>query len=443
MQEQLKTLMADLPPWAYVFAATGGAAALAGWSRVKGLLLTAATKMGTSVELDGDLAAVLFGRLAAKYPASKLSHKGYIVLNEQLVTGERKWLLARWISKSKSETFWVTHSWVHQKLGVEVPVPVNVNRGTDGTIMTVNYIRGTLDIENELRDIVREANERVDGDRYKVVEVTGGTHQPSGDGNSNNGHSRESYNAPVFTRQPTTAYYLDVSPNQIGEPKKIGSAERLWWPPESQSVMNTATKWAQSREWYDTCGRAWKHGFLLVGKPGTGKTSMVRAIAMKLDYPVFSYNLSSMTSQELQKSWSAMLGEAPCVALFEDFDTVYHGRDAVEPNPQKGTPPSFSTILECLDGVSTNNGVLVFITSNKIEHIDEAIGGAAVTRPGRIDKVVFTRDAVDNEGKEFIAKQLFGDKYDADVVRHLIEDTGVCTPAFFSSACIDVLRGYL
>lgn len=445
-QEIMKQVMADIPPWMYALFVGGGATLLAGWSRIKGMVMVAITKLGTSVELDGDLAAVLFGQLAADYPASRFSQKGYIVLNEQLVTGARKWLLARWISKSKSETFWVPHAWIKKKFLISVSVPLNINRGSDGSIMTINYIRGTLDIENVLREIVAKANAQEAGDRYKVVEVTGG----GGVGmvgvaeqDRQTPSRAENYSSPVFTRQPTTAYYLDVKPEMIGSPKKIGTAESLWWSPTASVVLRTAEKWFEAREWYDKCGKSWKHGFLLVGRPGTGKTSMVRAIAMKLDLPIFSFNMSSLTSQELQSAWTAMLGEAPCVALFEDFDAVYHEREAVNPNPQRGTPPSFSTVLECLDGVNSNNGVLTFITSNKMEHIDAALGGQGKPRPGRVDRVVQTDDTVSLEGKKFIAAQLFGDKYDADVVHHLVEDTGACTPAVFSAACVDVLRGYL
>lgn len=49
---------------------------------------------------------------------------------------------------------------------------------------------------------------------------------------------------------------------------------------------------------------------------------------------------------------------------------------------------SFQTLLNCLDGVGTQDGVIVVATANNPTHLDPAI----LKRPGRFDRVVHFRN---------------------------------------------------
>lgn len=446
LSQATKDIVSALPPWAYV-AVTG--AVMAFWGRIKGFFLSALNHIGTSVELDGELGAVLFNRLGKEYgrSASTLGVKGYIVLNEQLRTGVREWLLARWISKDKREVFWIPHHWLQKHLGIKLPLPVTIDRGSDGSILTIRYTRGGYPILDVLREMVREANMRVDEvTRYCVHTVTGNnTVIPVSGEASSSSNSKSAYSPEKsFTKLPATAYYVDADFRDIGTPTANGAAETLWWPAELANVMDTAQKWHKSKEWYKKCDRTWKMGIQLYGLPGTGKTSTVRAIAIALDLPVYSFNLATMTTKDLMDAWRSVLEDAPAIALFEDFDAVYHGREPVQANQMLSTPPNFSALLECLDGAKTADGVLTFITTNYNDKLDPAIGGGGHPRPGRIDRIVKTPDTVSDEGKDCIINIVFKGTTISDSDRAALkEKTGECTPAVFNAACVDLLRDYL
>jgi len=117
------------------------------------------------------------------------------------------------------------------------------------------------------------------------------------------------------------------------------------------------------------------------------------------------------------QAWSSMQVNVPCIALIEDIDNVFHGRENVSrkhgmmgmflpPKKKDGdeaekaplTPLTFDCLLNCLDGVERSDGVFTIITTNCIEQVDSALGQPRKlpdgtvefisTRPGRIDKAI-------------------------------------------------------
>src|SRR5262249_48845816 len=157
----------------------------------------------------------------------------------------------------------------------------------------------------------------------------------------------------------------------------------------------------------------------------TGKTALARAFAEELDMPLHVYNLAEMGNFELMKAWAEMQANVPCVALIEDIDNIFHGRqnvvrsrlgaalfgrretkkrqnnDADEETEGGGRSMgmlSFDCLLNCLDGVERSDGVFTIITTNDVTKIDPALGQPRTlpdgtvefisTRPGRIDKAV-------------------------------------------------------
>lgn len=134
--------------------------------------------------------------------------------------------------------------------------------------------------------------------------------------------------------------------------------------------------------------------------------------------PIYVFNLAQMSNHELMKTWTDMQVNVPCIALIEDIDNVFHGRENVarKNNPMpflfqrrndeeggKGgdpmpSPLTFDCLLNCLDGVERSDGIFTIITTNDLSKIDPALGQPRKlpdgtmefisTRPGRIDKAV-------------------------------------------------------
>jgi SpoVK/Ycf46/Vps4 family AAA+-type ATPase len=164
----------------------------------------------------------------------------------------------------------------------------------------------------------------------------------------------------------------------------------------------------------------------------------------------------------------------PCIALIEDIDNVFHGRENVArknagfammmPQPRRddddgdggrgrgmlAPPLTFDCLLNCLDGVERSDGIFTIVTTNDITKIDPALGqprqlpdGAVEfisTRPGRIDKAV-ELGFMEPGDKKKMAKRILG-AYEQDYLAMLefidrypeLQET----PAQFQERCAQV-----
>jgi chaperone BCS1 len=172
--------------------------------------------------------------------------------------------------------------------------------------------------------------------------------------------------------------------------------------------LNPAT-----RRWYSNRGIPYRRGYLLHGPPGTGKSSLSLALAGFFKMRIYIVSLSSVTANE--ENLASLFAELPrrCVVLLEDIDTagLTHTRDdqtqgdannadstanetsttskirkipgaPQPPNPATGRL-SLSGLLNILDGVASQEGRVLIMTTNHIEKLDKAL-----IRPGRVDMIV-------------------------------------------------------
>jgi hypothetical protein len=155
--------------------------------------------------------------------------------------------------------------------------------------------------------------------------------------------------------------------------------------------------------WYASMGLAYKRGYLLHGPPGTGKSSVVLAIAGMAAADIYHLNLSLVRSDaDLDDAFAAMPNK--CVVVFEDIDCmgakVTLARAAEPPPPPRAVEPkrkhgdsddsddedargstlTLSCLLNHLDGSGTNHGRIFVMTTNHPERLDPAL-----VRPGRTD----------------------------------------------------------
>lgn len=183
---------------------------------------------------------------------------------------------------------------------------------------------------------------------------------------------------------------LKWSLSDLGEPVAESAFDGLAYPPEVDDVIAEIGRWLESERWYKSKSIPWRRGYLLYGPPGTGKTSFVRAIAQHLDLPVFAFDLATFSNAEFVEFWHKLLADVPCIALLEDIDAVFHGRDNVL--GEEGGGLTFDCLLNCLSGIESADGVLIFVTTNRLEMLDSALGRpdetGRSTRPGRIDRTI-------------------------------------------------------
>lgn len=144
----------------------------------------------------------------------------------------------------------------------------------------------------------------------------------------------------------------------------------------AESLLEDARTFLKSESWYIARGIPWRRGYLLYGPPGTGKTSVIKALASELNLDLSIVNLAAERLDDQQLC--TLLGSAPArsVLLFEDIDAVFREREA----GTAGKGITFSGLLNAIDGVMSQEGHMLFMTTNHIERLDPAL-----IRPGRID----------------------------------------------------------
>ncbi len=136
----------------------------------------------------------------------------------------------------------------------------------------------------------------------------------------------------------------------------------------------------KSKRWYVNRGIPHRRGYLLHGPPGCGKTSLISAIAGHFDLNVFIVSLSdsTMTDETLQNLINRTATKG--LLLLEDIDAAFESRTEGYGRGHNSNSLSFSGLLNALDGVSSAEGRITFMTTNYVDRLDSAL-----IRPGRVD----------------------------------------------------------
>lgn len=150
----------------------------------------------------------------------------------------------------------------------------------------------------------------------------------------------------------------------------------------ADSILHQITEFTKSQSWYNKFGVPYKLTYLLAGTPGCGKTSLIRALASHLGKPLYTLNLGSMSDASLDTAISEIPNGA--ILALEDIDCIgsstLTNRDAQATKQADNKQLSLSGILNILDGIKPLHDIIIFMSSNRPDSIDEAL-----LRKGRCD----------------------------------------------------------
>ncbi|KAF4811030.1 putative mitochondrial chaperone BCS1-B [Colletotrichum tropicale] len=162
-------------------------------------------------------------------------------------------------------------------------------------------------------------------------------------------------------------------------------------PGLKESIIDDITDYLspETRMWYTDCGIPWRRGYLFAGPPGTGKSSFSFALAGHFKLRIYTVSLSSSNASE--ENLASLFTQLPqvCIVLFEDIDAagLTSTRDpAAEKSGRKSSGKgklSLSGLLNLLDGVASQEGRILIMSTNHVENLDKAL-----IRPGRVDMTV-------------------------------------------------------
>ncbi|KAF9676040.1 hypothetical protein SADUNF_Sadunf09G0097200 [Salix dunnii] len=158
-------------------------------------------------------------------------------------------------------------------------------------------------------------------------------------------------------------------------------------------IMEDLDRFVKRKELYRRVGKAWKRGYLLFGPPGTGKSSLIAAIANYLKFDIYDLELTDLRTNSDLRNLLISSGNKS-ILMVEDIDCSIELQDRLAQArammPSRHDPAAYnqlnqvtlSGLLNFVDGLWSSCGderIIIFSTNHK-ERLDPAL-----LRPGRMD----------------------------------------------------------
>ena len=172
-----------------------------------------------------------------------------------------------------------------------------------------------------------------------------------------------------FLYQPREQQFVKLGYLQSRELKSLFLKEN-----EADMLFGAVGDFLKSKVDYERCSVPYKLNMLLHGVPGSGKTSVIKAMASHFGLNVAIIPFSpSLTDDALARGLSKACSMGCRLIALEDVDCVFeHNR---KPNDATAASLTLSGLLNCMDGIlrSSASGMIMVLTANLTTEIDEAV----------------------------------------------------------------------
>ena len=208
----------------------------------------------------------------------------------------------------------------------------------------------------------------------------------------------------------------------------------------AKEELREVVDFLKNPEKYTKAGARVPKGVLLLGRPGTGKTLLAKAVAGESGASFFSISGSEFVemfvgvgASRVRDLFEKAKESSPSIIFIDEIDAIGRRRSVGKNSGSNDErEQTLNQLLVEMDGFETDTKVIVLAATNREDVLDPAL-----LRAGRFDRRV-TVDAPDLQGRIAILKVHSRNKKLANDVR--LEDIAKITPGFVGADLANLLN---
>jgi cell division protease FtsH len=169
---------------------------------------------------------------------------------------------------------------------------------------------------------------------------------------------------------------------------------------EAKEELQEIVEFLRDPKRFQVLGGRIPRGVLLVGRPGTGKTLLAKAVSGEAGVPFFTISGSDFVelfvgvgAARVRDLFEQAKKNSPCIVFIDEIDAVGRHRGTGLGGGHDEREQTLNQLLVEMDGFEPNESVIIIAATNRPDILDPAL-----LRPGRFDRQV-TVDLPDIKGR--------------------------------------------